>query len=278
MTDPRILKTRAKDRLEYAISHGRIVRPTECSECGGGGRIFAHHPDLTKALEPVWLCISCYRKVNLPAKRAKKLELVSKCPPYAVMRADYLRRMTVEEMAAKYGVCRANAHATLVRRAKAHGEWPALRFQREKIQPTAIACLVRDFIRTTYNEQPMVVVPVKAAAAWAPHTVVRETRKGWVWRREVFPSDPVRYHNPDCTHTFRSETFEILVTEAEDWGYTPCVWCRETLAIRQFCDDTGLYLGTITKLVTGRRQHIPRKLAVRLLDVIGETVPEWMAA
>ena len=43
---------------------GTLIRPTVCSECGQGGKIYGHHTDYTKPLEVVWLCVKCHIKAH----------------------------------------------------------------------------------------------------------------------------------------------------------------------------------------------------------------------
>lgn len=58
---PQALK--AHNILNRAVAAGRIVRPTECSKCGGlGHRIEAHHHDYSKPLDVAWLCAECHRQ------------------------------------------------------------------------------------------------------------------------------------------------------------------------------------------------------------------------
>jgi hypothetical protein len=52
---------RARNKLRYEIRKGRIVRPTECEQCGGTGRIEGAHHDYSKPLDVRWLCQSCHR-------------------------------------------------------------------------------------------------------------------------------------------------------------------------------------------------------------------------
>ena len=47
-------------KVRNAIKSGKLVRPTNCSNCNKEGRIEAHHDDYTKPLEIRWLCRSCH--------------------------------------------------------------------------------------------------------------------------------------------------------------------------------------------------------------------------
>lgn len=54
------LKAAARAKLQYAVRLGRVVKPDHCSSCLNGGKIQAHHPDYSKPLDVVWLCIKCH--------------------------------------------------------------------------------------------------------------------------------------------------------------------------------------------------------------------------
>lgn len=56
---------RAHSAVEYAIETGRLVRPDQCSKCGSGANIDAHHhkgyaPECY--LDVVWLCDLCHQR------------------------------------------------------------------------------------------------------------------------------------------------------------------------------------------------------------------------
>jgi len=55
-------KKLARRRLQRAVENG-LITPLPCAECGEK-RTEAHHPDYAKALEVVWLCVSCHRRVH----------------------------------------------------------------------------------------------------------------------------------------------------------------------------------------------------------------------
>jgi hypothetical protein len=54
----------AKKAVQYAVTTGKLVRPKECSECGGPGPIDAHHEDYSpdKKLDIIWLCHCCHMR------------------------------------------------------------------------------------------------------------------------------------------------------------------------------------------------------------------------
>jgi len=47
-------------RLRGAVRRGRIARPKVCVDCGGCGKIEAHHRDYAKPFDVVWLCQGCH--------------------------------------------------------------------------------------------------------------------------------------------------------------------------------------------------------------------------
>lgn len=56
-------KTRAQVLVGIAVESGKLVRPAECSECGGSaGRIHGHHEDYSRPLDVEWLCHDCHMK------------------------------------------------------------------------------------------------------------------------------------------------------------------------------------------------------------------------
>jgi ribosomal protein S27AE len=55
-------KARSANRLlRYYVVTGKIVRPTECEQCGQTRKIEAAHADYAKPLEVRWLCVPCHR-------------------------------------------------------------------------------------------------------------------------------------------------------------------------------------------------------------------------
>lgn len=53
-------RQKARVKVARALTVGKLQKPDSCVRCGISGRIQGHHTDYTKALEVVWLCISCH--------------------------------------------------------------------------------------------------------------------------------------------------------------------------------------------------------------------------
>jgi hypothetical protein len=51
---------RARFRVHNAVARGKIVKPTECEDCGVTARLDGHHEDYSKPLEVVWVCRRCH--------------------------------------------------------------------------------------------------------------------------------------------------------------------------------------------------------------------------
>jgi hypothetical protein len=60
-------KIKAHMVLNYAVTSGKIIRPETCISCGAGGRIEGHHPDYSKPLEVIWVCVPCHKKIHQEA-------------------------------------------------------------------------------------------------------------------------------------------------------------------------------------------------------------------
>ncbi len=72
-------KALARMAVQKALSSGLLVRPEACSRCGsshksrkGYSLIHGHHPDYSKPLEVVWLCVVCHNEEH--RAEASKLE------------------------------------------------------------------------------------------------------------------------------------------------------------------------------------------------------------
>ena len=57
-------KTRARNHVYAAIKRGQLVRPDQCSKCGLGGTIHAHHADYGRPLDVEWLCAGCHGQAH----------------------------------------------------------------------------------------------------------------------------------------------------------------------------------------------------------------------
>lgn len=66
----------AYSRLQNAIDQGKLVRPENCSRCGGNpgrdrlgrSRIEGHHEDHNRPLDVVWLCDKCHKEISPRAR------------------------------------------------------------------------------------------------------------------------------------------------------------------------------------------------------------------
>lgn len=67
------LKRRARSAVMVAKAAGRLVEPERCEECGCLGRLEAHHPDYSRALDVQWLCRDCHAAVHGGASIASKV-------------------------------------------------------------------------------------------------------------------------------------------------------------------------------------------------------------
>ena len=54
----------AHQKVYYAIKTGKLTRPSVCSECGGSGKIHAHHEDYSQPLKVQFLCQKCHKKAH----------------------------------------------------------------------------------------------------------------------------------------------------------------------------------------------------------------------
>lgn len=71
-------KAKARRMVHDAVKRGRLVR-MPCEHCGRADRVQAHHPDYSKPLDVMWLCLWCHwaehRRIALPSKSSKMYEL-----------------------------------------------------------------------------------------------------------------------------------------------------------------------------------------------------------
>lgn len=63
---------RAAYLLNRELYNGRMQRPIKCSKCGKESKIQGHHPDYSKPLYVVWLCIPCHLAEHGKAVRTYK--------------------------------------------------------------------------------------------------------------------------------------------------------------------------------------------------------------
>lgn len=56
----------AREAVNRAVSTGRLVKPTKCSECGKDAPTQGHHVsyERNKWLDVIWLCARCHRKAH----------------------------------------------------------------------------------------------------------------------------------------------------------------------------------------------------------------------
>lgn len=62
-------KCKAHNIVDYAISTGKLIRPTKCERCNKDCKPQAHHYDYSKPLDVIWLCTSCHSEVHKEMRR-----------------------------------------------------------------------------------------------------------------------------------------------------------------------------------------------------------------
>jgi len=70
------IKLKARDSLRWAVEGGIIIKPENCSKCGGTRIIHGHHEDYNKPLEVVWLCSSCHKQLHVRKKHEEYREAI----------------------------------------------------------------------------------------------------------------------------------------------------------------------------------------------------------
>lgn len=68
-----IHKKRSQSKVQTAISNGMIQKPSRCVICLEEGQIQGHHPDYSKPLEVMWLCVKCHAKIHKYEKLKSKI-------------------------------------------------------------------------------------------------------------------------------------------------------------------------------------------------------------
>jgi hypothetical protein len=53
-------KRKATAMVNIRVQRGTMRKPANCSKCGSGERLEAHHTDYDKPLQVVWLCRLCH--------------------------------------------------------------------------------------------------------------------------------------------------------------------------------------------------------------------------
>jgi len=51
-------------KISYAVSSGKIKKPSNCEMCGKKAKLQGHHSDYSKPLEVMWLCSECHATVH----------------------------------------------------------------------------------------------------------------------------------------------------------------------------------------------------------------------
>jgi len=71
------LENKARNILSNAVRDGKIKKPDRCSHCHANTWLHGHHPDYTKPLEVVWLCVPCHRQLHalLDTVETKKVSI-----------------------------------------------------------------------------------------------------------------------------------------------------------------------------------------------------------
>lgn len=62
-------KHRAHNRVYYAISVGKLVRPETCEHCGLECKPQAAHHDYSLPLDVLWLCAPCHSRYDASRRK-----------------------------------------------------------------------------------------------------------------------------------------------------------------------------------------------------------------
>lgn len=75
-------KIRARQRVYYHKRAGNII-PGCCEHCETKEGITAHHPDYTKPLEVVWLCVDCHAELHRKEREQETQQSIKLFQPFA---------------------------------------------------------------------------------------------------------------------------------------------------------------------------------------------------
>ncbi len=92
--------------VAYALRKGRLVRPTECEECGRAGvPIDGAHFDYSRPLEVRWLCKSCHSRWDhaVPKTGAHRGTITVKCYDLDAAAACEMAQELFDDLVIKYG-------------------------------------------------------------------------------------------------------------------------------------------------------------------------------
>ncbi len=64
---------KARTAVSDAIKVEKLRRPSTCEECGLPTETQGHHPDYSKPLEVIWLCLKCHRNLHKQLKLEKSV-------------------------------------------------------------------------------------------------------------------------------------------------------------------------------------------------------------
>lgn len=53
-------RARARDKVKYAVSTGKLIRSSECELCKKVAKTHGHHEDYSNPLDVIWLCPTCH--------------------------------------------------------------------------------------------------------------------------------------------------------------------------------------------------------------------------
>lgn len=57
-------KIAVRNKLQYAVKSGKIIKPERCSICNTKDIIHGHHDDYNKPLDVIWVCKKCHDNIH----------------------------------------------------------------------------------------------------------------------------------------------------------------------------------------------------------------------